>query len=269
MEKQVFFFFYSIKKFRIINFAAKFESDQFKSKKMSGKNKLRKFTEMKTFHNVLEPELSEITNGKDSGVFLDHAMKGKWKEAFFGNDKPIVLELGCGKGEYSVGLGRKYPEKNFIGVDIKGARIWRGARTALDEQLDNIGFLRSRIDFITSFFASGEVDEIWITFPDPQPQRNRERKRLTSPLFINRYKQFLKPGGLVHLKTDSDSLYDYTMEQIEEHQYNLELTTRDLYGDAIESFDQDTQEILNIKTHYEGIFSAKGFSIKYCKFRIN
>ena len=245
------------------------EDIDFKSNKMSGKNKLRKFAEMQTFSNVLEPTLSDITNGGDSGVFLDHEIKGKWKTDFFGDDKPIVLELGCGKGEYSVGMGRKFPHKNFLGVDIKGARIWRGAKTALEDKLNNIGFLRSRIEFILSFFAKDEVDEIWITFPDPQPGRNREKKRLTSPLFINRYKQFLKPGGIVHLKTDSALMYEYTLEQVKENGYQLELATDDLYGDAIETFDQDTRDILNIKTHYEGIFSAKGFSIKYCKFKIH
>ncbi len=236
---------------------------------MSGKKKLFRFKEMETFSNVLEPVLSDIMDEEDTGVFKDHPMKGKWKSEFFKNENPLVLELGCGKGEYSVGMGRKFPNKNFLGIDIKGARIWRGAKTAIEEGLNNIGFLRSRIDFITSFFVEGEVDEIWITFPDPQKEGRRERKRLTSPMFIDRYRQILKKGGIVHLKTDSDDLYEYTMEQVEERGYGLIQETNDLYGTLVDQLDADTQEIMNIKTHYEGIFSAKGFKIKYIKFTIH
>lgn len=236
---------------------------------MPGKKKLQRFAEMDTFTNVIQPAMSDITQVKDSGVFGDHPLKGKWKSTFFQNEQPLVLELGCGKGEYSVGMGRKFPAKNFLGVDIKGARIWRGAKTALDEGLTNVGFLRTRIDLITSFFGEAEVDEIWITFPDPQPQQSRERKRLTAPLFINRYRKLLKPDGLVHLKTDSTDLYEYTMEQIHEQGYRLITHTPNLYAELIDSLDKDTQDILGIRTHYENLFSAQGYSIKYIKFQIH
>ncbi len=226
------------------------------------KRKLEHFAEMKTFDHVLEVPFADIM-GKS------HPMKGKWREQFFKNNHPIILELGCGKGEYSVGLGKKYPNNNYIGVDIKGARMWRGAKTVQEEGIENVGFLRTRIDFIDSFFAPGEIDEIWITFPDPQPRKNRARKRLTGPMFIERYQKFLKPGGLVHLKTDSDFFFEYTLEQIEAHSYPLLEHTFDLYGEKINDLDADTREILNIKTHYETLFSAKGFKIKYLKFNIN
>jgi tRNA (guanine-N7-)-methyltransferase len=236
---------------------------------MAGKQKLIRFEQMNSFPNVVEPSLEEILVEEKSGKFKDHPLKGNWHSNFFKNDKPLVLELGCGKGEYSVGMGRRFPGKNFLGVDIKGARMWNGASRALDEGLANIGFLRTRIDFITSFFSPGEVDEIWITFPDPQKEGRRERKRLTSPMFIERYREILKPGGIVHLKTDSPELYEYTMEQIQEHGYGLIQATDNLYGELVNGLDEDTQAILNIRTHYEGIFSAKGFSIKYIKFRIS
>ncbi len=236
---------------------------------MAGKQKLVRFEQMKSFPNVVEPALHEILVEEKSGKFKDHPLKGKWHADFFKNENPLVLELGCGKGEYSVGMGRKFPNKNFLGIDIKGARMWNGASTALNEGLTNIGFLRTRIDFILSFFQAGEVDEIWLTFPDPQKEGRRERKRLTSPMFIERYRQILKPGGIVHLKTDSPELYDYTMEQVAEHEYGLIQNTEDLYGELLSNLDQDTQDIMNIKTHYEGIFSAKGFSIKYIKFSVS
>lgn len=236
---------------------------------MAGKQKLKRFEQMKSFPNVVEPSLEEILLEEQSGKFKDHLLKGKWHVNFFKNDKPLVLELGCGKGEYAVGMGRRFPEKNFLGVDIKGARMWNGASIALDEGLTNVGFLRTRIDFITSFFSPGEVDEIWITFPDPQKEGRRERKRLTSPMFVARYREILKPGGIVHLKTDSPDLYEYTMEQVWEHGYGLIQATDNLYGELVNELDEDTQAILNIRTHYEGIFSAKGFSIKYIKFNIH
>ena len=236
---------------------------------MAGKQKLFRFDQMTTFPNVIQPALEEILIEKRSGNFKDHPIKGTWNQSFFEVDQPIVLELGCGKGEYSVGMARHFKGKNFLGIDIKGARIWYGAKTALEEGLKNVGFLRTRIDFINSFFSKGEVDEIWLTFPDPQKEGRRERKRLTSPMFITRYREILKPGGTIHLKTDSPDLYEYTMEQIEEHGYELIQETDNLYGALIEDLDTDTQAILNIKTHYEGLFSAKGFSIKYIKFKIH
>ena len=229
---------------------------------MGGKGKLKKWNEMKTFNNVAEPTLQEVL-GKD------YKLKGKWSSEIFKNDKPIVLELGCGKGEYSVGMGEHFPEKNFIGVDIKGNRIWRGAKTAYENKMDNVYFLRTRIDHIDSSFAENEVDEIWITFPDPQPKDRLERKRLTSPMFIERYRKFLKPGGIIHLKTDHEGFFRYTLEEIERCGFtNLE-STFNLYGEAIEKLDAKTQEILSIKTFYEKLFSAQGHSIHYVKFQLN
>ena len=236
---------------------------------MSGKQKLFRFEQIKSFPNVLEPELKQILKKGNTFDLVKHPMSGKWNKQFFKNNQPIVLELACGKGEYAVGMGKKFTKKNFLGVDIKGARLWRGAKTALDENLSNVGFLRTRIDFIDAFFQPGEVDEIWITFPDPQPQNNRARKRLTHKLFIDRYAQFLRPGGLVHLKTDSDFFFEYTMEEIKQQGYELVAHSHDLYGELIDDLDSDIRDILEIKTHYEKIFTAKGHVIKYCKFKIN
>jgi len=225
------------------------------------KKKLERFEELKTFSHVFEPTMEEAFK-------KDHYLKGLWRKDFFKNDHPIVLELGCGKGEYSVELAKKYPEKNYIGIDIKGARIWYGAKESDDLEMKNIAFLRTRIEFIQSFFAEDEIDEIWLTFSDPQPQDSREKKRLSSPRFIKHYRSFLKNDGIVHMKTDSTSLFDYTLEQIKEHNYRLIESTHDLYGEHIKNLDTDTQEILGIKTLYETIFSEKGFKIKYCKFRL-
>ncbi len=235
---------------------------------MSGKQKLQRFAEIKTLPNVVETPLDFIMPEKNSGILKKHPMAGKWKSHFFKNNNPLVLELGCGRGEYSVGLGAKYPNKNILGIDIKGARLWRGAKTAHETPLPNVGFLRTRIDFITAFFEPGEVDEIWITFPDPQPQQNRVRKRLTSALFTQRYREVMMPNGIIHLKTDSTLLYEYTIEQIADNGFKCLVHTADLYGELLENLDADTQEILSIKTHYEGIFSKKGFKIKYIKFKI-
>ena len=232
----------------------------FNSTRMA-KRKLQRFAAMKEFPHVIEPATLEDIK---SGEFY---LKGKWRSDFFKNDQPIVLELRCGKGEYAVGLARRYPDKNFLGVDIKGARMFIGAKEALDEGLTNVGFLRTRIDFIEAFFAPGEIDEIWLTFSDPQPAK--PRKRLTSELFMNRYKKFLKPGGIVHLKTDSDILFEFTEDEIKEKGYGLIQSTWDLYGELIENLDQETRDILDIKTHYETLFSAKGFTIKYSKFTIH
>jgi tRNA (guanine-N7-)-methyltransferase len=194
-------------------------------------------------------------------------LRGKWRSEVFKNDNPIVLELGCGKGEYSVGLGKQFPKKNFIGIDLKGNRIYIGAKQALEQSLDNVVFLRTRIDFITNFFERDEVDEIWLTFSDPQPRK--PNKRLSSPPFINRYREILKKDGLIHMKTDSDILFEYTQEQITEHQYQCLYTTRDLYQDISENTDEESLNIFNIKTHYEKLFSSRGSVIKYCKFKID
>ncbi|MBD3636061.1 MAG: tRNA (guanosine(46)-N7)-methyltransferase TrmB [Crocinitomicaceae bacterium] len=224
------------------------------------KKKLIRFEDIKTMDFVFEPTMEMVKN--DS-----FPLKGSWNEKIFKNNNPIILELGCGKGEYSVQLGKMYPDKNFIGVDIKGARIWHGANEVRQTGMKNVAFIRTRIDFIETFFTANEVDEIWLTFSDPQPKK--PRKRLTSRLFIERYLKFLKPGGIVHLKTDNSWLFASTLEQIDENGYHLIQKTWDLYGELVEDLDEATREILNIRTHYEKIFSEKGFDIKYVKFTIN
>ncbi|MGB1103834.1 MAG: tRNA (guanosine(46)-N7)-methyltransferase TrmB [Crocinitomicaceae bacterium] len=224
-----------------------------------GKNKLKRFADMKTMECVFEPDHSMIDNN-------NFPLKGNWHKGYFKNENPLVVELGCGKGEYTVGLGKRYPNKNYIGIDIKGARIWEGANTVREEGLKNIGWVRTRIEFVDSFFAKDEVDEIWLTFSDPQP--NKPRKRLSSKLFLDRYRKFLKPGGIVHLKTDNDLLYASTLQEVEEVGGTIDAYTWDLYGELSENLDPETQDILSIKTHYEKLFSEKGYKIKYCKFRL-
>src|ERR1051326_5970450 len=216
-----------------------------------GKNKLQRFAELKTFQNVFEFLFTER--------LTDFKLKGKWNEEYFKNENPIVLELGCGKGEYSIGLAEKYPNKNFIGVDIKGARIWRGSKNAQEKNLHNVTFLRTQIEFIESCFAKDEVSEIWVTFPDPQP--NKEKKRLTHSIFLSRYKNILKPNGIIHLKTDSAELHEFTLEVIEENKLKFLDATNDLYGNP------EREEVKSIKTHYEKLFTAKGKKITYIKFQ--
>lgn len=223
------------------------------------KRKLEQFAENETFPHVIQPGSEAMLNDQ-------FHLKGKWKRDFFKNDHPIVLELGCGKGEYSVELGRRFPQKNFIGVDIKGARIWRGAKTVQEEQIPNVGFLRTRIDFIAAAFGPEEVDEIWLTFSDPVI-KGSENRRLTSRVFIERYQKILKPGALIHLKTDSDFLYQFTLDQAAEHGYELLMHSPNIYAE-MEKFDPEFQEILQIKTHYEQMFLAEGENINYCRFRV-
>lgn len=220
-------------------------------------SKQEKFAEFETFENCFTLYFENISKGFD--------LKGKWRTHYFKNNNPIVLELGCGKGEYTVGLASVNPNKNYIGVDIKGNRIWTGARQAIEKKLNHVAFLRTRIDFIETCFANNEVDEIWITFPDPQPQSTRARKRLTHTMFTNRYKNFLKPGGLVHLKTDSTSFYEYTLEVIAENNFPLIWHTGNLYKNCPE----ERKELVNIKTYYENMFTEKGEDIKYICFKLN
>ncbi len=222
------------------------------------KNKLQKFADMKTFDRVFEPEKEAFING-------DFSLKGKWREKVFKNDNPIVLELGCGKGEYTVGLGIQDPSKNYIGVDIKGARIWAGAKQANEENLLNVAFLRTNVDFIEHFFAEDEVDEIWLTFSDPQPKK--PNKRLSSRPFIERYLKFLKQDGIVHLKTDNTSLYLSTLDEIESHQYELLFSAINVYEKDWERFSPRMKEVMSIKTYYETLFGNKGFKTKYCAFK--
>ncbi len=224
---------------------------------MASKNKLARFAEMETFSNVFQPTMDDVKSG-------NFRLKGKWAKDYFGNQNPIVLELGCGKGEYTIGLAQRYPDKNFIGIDIKGARIWRGAKTAEEENIRNACFIRTKIDFITNFFDKNEVSEIWCTFSDPQPKK--PNKRLTSEVFINRYKQFLRPEGLVHLKTDSDLLFASTEEEIHCRGYSELYRTWDLYGEAIDNMDDATADILSIRTFYEQMWLDEGKKIKYVKF---
>lgn len=223
------------------------------------KNKLARFADNLEFDCLIQPKSLDVLK-------QDHPMKGKWKKDFFKNNHPIILELGCGKGEYAIGLSRLFPNKNFLGLDIKGARLWRGAKTVTDEKLPNVGFLRTRIDLTSSFFAKDEVDEIWLTFSDPQPKK--ERKRLSSPVFIEKYRQFLKPGGIIHVKTDSDLLYEYTLEQIKENKYELLVENNDIYNGFVDKQNEELQKILSIRTFYESRWLKDNITIKYISFRI-
>lgn len=222
---------------------------------MSGKDKLRKFRENETFENLLQPTTAEVFQ-------KDHPMKGNWGEKMFGNNNPIILELGCGKGEYTIALAEKFPQNNYIGVDIKGARLWKGAKYATEKSLKNVAFLRTRIEFIDSIFAQGEVSEIWLTFSDPQP--NKPRKRLSSPLFLERYSHILKKDGIIHLKTDSQLLHEYTLETIESENHILLEANNDIYG----TNRAENDDILSVKTFYEKQFLAKGMAITYAKWRL-
>lgn len=215
-----------------------------------GKNKLKKFAEMETFSNVFQPPYGELA--------------GHWHE-FFHNDHPIVLELGCGRGEYTVGLARKYPEKNFIGVDIKGARMWAGAKEAESEGLKNAAFLRTNIEFIDSFFAAGEVSEVWITFCDPQMKK--ATKRLTSTYFMQRYQQIVTPDGLLHLKTDSPFLYTYTCEMLRLNALPVVAQTDDLYSKTLD-FNESFADARALQTHYEKQWLDRGMDIKYIEWRL-
>jgi tRNA (guanine-N7-)-methyltransferase len=220
-------------------------------------SKQEKFAEVESFKNCFKFHFENITQGFE--------LKGKWLSNNFKNNNPIVLELGCGKGEYTIGLAQNNLNKNYIGVDVKGNRIWNGAKIATDTNMQNVSFLRSRIELIDHCFAPNEIDEIWITFPDPQPQKPRARQRLTHPIFLNRYKQFLKPNGLVHLKTDSTSLYEFTLQVIEENKLPLIWHTNNLYQNC----PAERKELIEIKTYYETLFTGKGEDIKYILFKLS
>lgn len=221
------------------------------------KGKLQKFADMERYENVFQYPYSVIDN-------VPFDMKGHWREQYFHNDNPIVLELGCGKGEYTVELAKLYPDMNFIGVDIKGARMWTGATQALDEGLKNVAFLRTNIEVIDRFFADGEVQEIWLTFSDPQMKN--PRKRLTSTFFMERYRKFLVDGGVVHLKTDSNFLFTYTTYMVEKNCLPVLFRTEDLYH--TEGIDEETKKILGIKTYYEAQWIERGLNIRYMKFHL-
>ncbi len=224
------------------------------------KGKLEKFEELKGFGNVLEPRID--------GLFQEgHSLMGKWREECFAHDGPLFLELACGKGEYCVELARRYPEANFLGIDIKGNRIWRGAKESLEEGLTNVFFIRTRVEFVDSFFAPEEVDGIWLTFPDPQEKKKRAKKRLTGPAFLDRYLRFLKKGGRLHLKTDNSLLYRYTQQVLRERGYPIERDIPDVHGSA-EGIPQEEREWLMIRTFYEKLAIESSKTIKYLRFRL-
>lgn len=208
---------------------------------------------MASYPHVFEYPYSAVDN-------VPFDMKGTWHKQFFKNENPIVLELGCGRGEYTVGLGRLFPDKNFIGVDIKGARMWAGATEALQADMKNVAFLRTNIEIIDRFFAPGEVSEIWLTFSDPQMKKTT--KRLTSTYFMERYRKFLTDNGIIHLKTDSNFMFTYTRYMIEKNRLPVEVMTEDLYHSGM------ADEILSIKTYYEQQWLERGLNIKYVKFHL-
>ncbi len=223
---------------------------------MGSKNKLKRFRENETFANVIQPSREEAMGG-------NFGLKGKWRSEHFKNENPIVLELGCGKGEYSVNLAKKYSEKNFIGIDIKGARFWRGAKTALEEGIPNVAFLRTQIEWIESFFAENEVDEIWITFPDPQIKYKRTKHRLTNAEFLKRYKHILKEDGVVHLKTDSEFMHGYTLGLLHGAGHEVQYANHHVYKN-----EGSPEEVTSIQTFYEQQYLEQDKAITYIRFKI-
>lgn len=235
-----------------------------------GHGKLKKFAENETFRCLLQPAAEEVLAGRGRDFRLkDHPVKGQWNARMFDTPQPIVLELGCGRGEYCIGLSRRNPGCNYIGVDIKGARLWKGAKEATECNMGNVAFLRTRIEFIEAFFAPEEVSEIWLTFSDPQ--LHHENSRLTSPLFLERYRGFLKRGGLIHLKTDSRFLYEYTLALCKENGLDILAATDDLYGGSfdVSNLSPDAADaLLGVHTYYETMFSRQGYKITYLCFRL-
>ena len=222
-----------------------------------GKDKIRRFNENKTFQNVVQPTRDEAIN--------NFALKGNWNKEFFKNDNPIVLELGCGKGEYTVAMARRDKDRNFIGVDIKGSRFWRGAKTCLEEGIENAGFMRTQIEIIDNLFAENEVSEIWITFPDPQIKFKRTKHRLTHPEFLRRYNTILKPEGTVNLKTDSEFLHGYTHGVIQLEGHEVIRSTHDVYHPDHSDIPAIVTEV---QTYYESMFLEEGKKITYLKFQL-
>jgi len=224
---------------------------------VGSKNKLKRFKENETFHNVIQPT-------REALVDANFSLKGKWCSSFFKNNNPLVLELGCGKGEYTVGLAKRYPNKNFIGIDIKGARFWRGAKTAIEDQMPNVAFIRTQIELIEFIFAENEVDEIWITFPDPQIKYKRTKHRLTNAAFLQRYKNVLNNTGVVHLKTDSEFMHGYTLGLLHGLGHEVEYANHDVYRQ-----EGSPEEVTEIQTYYEETYLAKDKAITYIRFKIN
>ena len=223
---------------------------------MGSKNKLKRFSENETFDNVFQPTREEVVSDQ-------FPLKGKWNKEFFKNDNPIVLELGCGKGEYSVGLAERFPEKNFIGIDIKGARFWRGAKTAVETGMNNVAFVRTQIELIHHIFTQNEVSEIWITFPDPQIKYKRTKHRMTNAAFLDNYKKILKPNGLMHLKTDSEFMHGYTLGLLHGLGYEVLYANHNIYKN-----EGAPAEVTGIQTFYESQYLEVNKSITYIQFRI-
>ena len=238
-----------------------------------GHGKLKKFAENETFRCLLQPDASSVLakpEGSRELVLRDHPIKGNWNRDMFEKPQPIVLELGCGKGDYTIALARRHPEMKFIGVDIKGARLWKGAKEATEEKMGNVAFLRTRIEFIDAFFGPGEVSQIWLTFSDPQ-LRGSENARLSSPLFLQRYSHFLEPDGIVHLKTDSRFLYEYTRSVIRANFLTVLAFGTDIYHQGIQAGDElewDLLDVFEVKTFYETMFLKMGLPITYLAFRL-
>ena len=224
---------------------------------MGSKNKLKRFKENETFSNVIQPTRQEV---------FDDALKlkGNWSKTFFKNEQPIVLELGCGKGEYSLNLAKMFPEKNFLGIDIKGARFWKGAKTSLEEKITNVGFLRTQIELVDLLFDENEIDEIWITFPDPQIKYKRTKHRMTNPEFLEKYKKILKPKGVVHLKTDSEYMHGYTLGLLQGLDLKIEYAHHDVYGTT-----NAPKEVTEIQTYYESQYLAIRKKITYLRFNFS
>lgn len=223
---------------------------------VGSKNKLKRFSENETFTNVFQPTREEVVGDQ-------FPLKGKWSSDFFKNDNPIVLELGCGKGEYSVGLAERFPEKNFVGIDIKGARFWRGAKTAVESGMNNVAFVRTQIELINHIFAENEVSEIWITFPDPQIKYKRTKHRMTNAEFLERYKKILKPSGLMHLKTDSEFMHGYTLGLLHGLGHEVIYANHNIYKN-----EGAPAEVTGIQTFYESQYLEVNKPITYIKFRI-
>ncbi len=217
------------------------------------KHKLRRFGELETFKRTFQYPFPLLST--------DHGLCGNWNEKVFHNSNPIVVELGCGRGEYTVSLAQNFTDRNFIGVDIKGARLWRGAKTINEENILHAAFLRTHVEWLPQFFAPGEIREIWVTFPDPQPQISRENRRITNPKFLKMYRELVGKDGILHLKTDNIGLFEYTLEMLEKEDGNIEVCTKDLYVDTPADFNT------NIQTTYEKIFLKQGLKINYLRFR--
>jgi tRNA (guanine-N7-)-methyltransferase len=223
---------------------------------VGSKNKLKRFKENETFNNVFQPTRVDLVEGT-------YELKGKWRQQFFKNKNPLVLELGCGKGEYSVELARKYPEKNFIGIDIKGARFWRGAKTAIEENIKNVAFLRTQIELIEFAFSENEVDEIWITFPDPQIKYKRTKHRMTNSEFLKRYKKVLKPEGIINLKTDSEFMHGYTLGLLHGEGHEVLYANHNVYKQ-----EGSPKEVTSIQTYYESQYLEQNKPITYIRFKL-